>query len=80
MKYIQDENIFIIILGLIFCIALIWWIRIGDIKETEKLNKEGLEMDSYTKSKSWRVYIISGTGALIFLFEILKRLYNAIFS
>ena len=80
MKYIQNENIFIIILGLIFCIALIWWIRIEDIKETEKLNKEGLEMDSYTKSKSWRVYIISGTGALIFLFEILKRLCNAIFS
>jgi hypothetical protein len=80
MKPIQDENIFIIVLGLIFCIAIIWWIRIENIKETEKLNQKGLEMDSSTKSRSLRVYMISGTVALIFLFEILKRLYIAIFS
>lgn len=80
MKYIQDENIFIIFLGLIFCIAIIFWIRIGDIRGAKKLNQEGLEMNSYTKSRSWRVYIISGTGALIFLIEILKRLYNTIFN
>lgn len=75
MNNIQDENIFIVILGMFFCIALISWIRIGDIKETKKLNEKGLEMDSYTKSKSWRVYIIGGIGVLACLFEILKRIY-----
>ena len=79
MKYIQDENIFIVFAGLVFCVAIIWWIRIGDIKESKELNKKGLEMSTYTKSKSWRVYIITGTGAIIFLFEILKRFYNSIF-
>lgn len=75
-KYIQDENILVVFGGLIFCIAIMWWIRIGDIKESKKLSENGLEIDSYTKSKSWRVYIIGGIGALIFLYEILKRFYN----
>ena len=76
MKYIQDENIFIIILGLLFCILIIYWVRLGDIKESKRLDEEKLEMGFYTKFKSWRVYIVGGTGVIIFAFEILKRLYN----
>lgn len=80
MKYIQDENILIIILGFFFCVTTICWIRLGDIKEEKELNEKNLNMDFYTKSKSWRVYMVGGTGALIFLFEILKRLYNSVFN
>ncbi|SEO93295.1 hypothetical protein SAMN05444671_3977 [Flavobacterium sp. CF108] len=75
MKYIQDENILKIIAGIIFCGFLIWWIRSGDIKESKKLEEEGLEMNSITKMRSWRVYIIAGIGLIVFLFEVLKRLY-----
>ncbi|WP_035656768.1 hypothetical protein [Flavobacterium seoulense] len=75
MNYIQGDNIFIVIGCLLFSIAIIVWIRIGDVKETKRLNEKGLEMDSYTKSKSWRVYIIGGIGIIASLFEILKRLY-----
>lgn len=78
MKYIQDENIFILIGGILFCALLIFWIRSGDIKESKKLEKENLEMDSITKMRSWRVYILAGLGIIIFLFEILKRLYKAV--
>lgn len=80
MKYIQEENILIIILGFFFCVAIICWIRLGDIKEEKKLNEKKLTMDLYTKSKSWRVYMVGGTGALILFFEILKRLYNSVFN
>jgi hypothetical protein len=76
MKYTQDTNISIIILGLLFCVLIIYWIRSVDIKEAKRLNEEKLEMDFYTKNQSWRVYILAGTGVIIFAFEILKRLYN----
>ncbi|WP_125721631.1 hypothetical protein [Flavobacterium ustbae] len=79
MKYIQDENIFVVIGGIVFCVFLIWWIRIGDIKESKKLEEEGLELDSMTKMRSWRVYLIAGIGIIVMLFEILKRLYQMIF-
>ena len=79
MKYIQNENIFVIVSGIIFCIFLIWWIRKGDIKESKKLEEEGLEMNSMTKMRSWRVYVIAGIGIIIMMFEVFKRLYQFIF-
>jgi hypothetical protein len=79
MKYIQDENIFVIIGGILFCVLLIWWIRLGDIKESKELEEQNLEMNSITKMRSWRVYIIAGLGIIIFTFEIIKRLVKAIF-
>ncbi|CAD0005797.1 MULTISPECIES: hypothetical protein [Flavobacterium] len=80
MKYIQNENIFVIIGGIIFCIFLICWIRKADIKESKKLEQEDLEMNSITKMRSWRVYIIAGIGIIIMMFEVLKRLYQMIFT
>jgi len=79
MKYIQDENIFVLISGLVFFALLIWWIRSGDIKESKELEKENLEMSSITKMRSWRVYIIAGIGIIIVLFEIVKKVVKAIF-
>lgn len=79
MKYIQDENIFVLIGVVISSALLIWWVRSGDIKESKRLEKENLEMDSITKMRSWRVYIVAGTGIIIIMFEILKRLVKAIF-
>jgi hypothetical protein len=79
MKYIQDENIFVLISGLVFFALLIWWIRSGDIKESKELEKENLEMNSITKMRSWRVYIIAGIGIIIVLFEIVKKVVKAIF-
>jgi len=79
MKYIQDENIFVLIGGVIFFSLLIWWIRSGDIKESKELEKENLKMSSITKMRSWRVYIIAGIGIIVLLFEIIKRLVNMIF-
>lgn len=78
MKYIQDENIFVLIGGVLFLSFLIWWIRSGDIKESKELEKEDLQMNSITKMRSWRVYIISGIGIIVILFEIIKRLVNMI--
>ncbi|TDO70419.1 hypothetical protein EV143_11139 [Flavobacterium chryseum] len=79
MKYIQDENIFVLIGGVIFSALLIWWIRSGDIKESKELEKENLKMNSITKMRSWRVYSIAGIGIIVILFEIIKRLVNMIF-
>lgn len=79
MKYIQDESIFVLLGGITVFTLLIWWIRSGDIKESKKLEKEGLEMDSLTKMRSWKVYCIAGVGIIAMLFEILKRLYLFIF-
>jgi len=78
MKYIQDENIFVLIGGVLLLSFLIWWIRSGDIKESKELEKEDLEMDSITKMRSWRVYSIAGFGIIVFLFEIIKRLVKMI--
>lgn len=79
MKYIQDENIFVLIGGTLFCIIAIWWIRSSEIKERKELEKENAEMDSITKMRNWRVYIIAGLGLMFFLFEIIKRLVKMIF-
>ena len=79
MKYIQDENIFVLIGGVIFFSLLIWGVRSGDIKESKELEKENLKMSSITKMRSWRVYIIAGIGIIVLLFEIIKRLVNMIF-
>ena len=79
MKYIQDENIFVLIGGVIFFSLLIWWVRSGDIKESKELEKENLKMSSITKMRSWRAYIIAGIGIIVLLFEIIKRLVNMIF-
>ena len=78
MKYIQDENIFVLIGGVLFLSFLICWIRSGDIKESKELEKEDLEMDSIIKMRSWRVYSIAGFGIIVFLFEIIKRLVKMI--
>ncbi|KAF2516770.1 hypothetical protein EYY60_00920 [Flavobacterium zhairuonense] len=79
MKYIKDENVFVLIAGIAFFALLIWWIRSGDIKESKKLEEEGLELDSMTKMRSWRVYIIAGFGIIVMSIEVLKRLYQTIF-
>ena len=78
MKYIQDENIFVLIVGILFLSFLIWWIRSGDSKESKELEKEGLQMNSITKMRSWRVYSIAGIGIIVILFEIVKRLVKMI--
>ena len=78
MKYIQDENIFVLIGGVLFLSFLIWWIRSGDIKESKELEKEGLKMNSITKIRSWKVYSIAGIGIIVILFEIIKRLVKMI--
>jgi len=79
MKYIQDENIFVLVGGIIIFALLIWWIRTGDIKESKKLEEKGLEMSTMTKVRSWKVYSIAGIGIIVMLFEIFKRLYLMIF-
>jgi len=79
MKYIQDENIFVLLGGIIFFALLIWWIRTGDIKESKRLEEDGLEMDSMTKIRSWKVYSIAGIGIIAMLFEVFKRLYLLLF-
>ena len=78
MKYIQDENIYVLIGGVVFFAFLIWWVRSGEIKESKELEKEDLEMNSITKMRSWRVYSIAGFGIIVFLFEIIKRLIKMI--
>lgn len=78
MKYIQDENIFVLVGGVLFLSFLIWWIRSGDSKESKELEKENLEMNSITKMRSWKVYSIAGIGIIVILFEIIKRLVKMI--
>ena len=73
MKYIQDENIFVLLGGIIFFALLIWWTRYREIKEIKKLEEENSEMTSVSKMYKRRVYIIAGFGIIVFLYEILKR-------
>ena len=72
-KYIQDENIFTIITIAVVCMALIWWTYVSDKKRDLELQKKRETKDIYTKSLSWRLYIISGIGLLIMISEIVKR-------
>lgn len=78
MKYIQDENIFVLIGVILFFTFLIWWIRSGDSKESKELEKGNLKMNSITKMRSWSVYSIAGFGIIVILFEIIKRLVKMI--
>ncbi|MBF4516167.1 hypothetical protein IRZ71_07435 [Flavobacterium sp. ANB] len=70
MKYIRHENIFVLIGGILLFALLIWWIRSGDIRESKKLEEQNLEMDSITKMRSWRVYIIAGFGIIAFVLKL----------
>lgn len=79
MKYIQDENIFVLIGGTLFCVLAIWWVKLIEIKELKELEKKNIKMNSITKMRNWRVYIIAGLGLLFFIFEISKRFVQAIF-
>lgn len=68
-KYIQDENIFVVISIAFLCVALILWTYYSDKKRNSKV-------DIYTKSLSWRLYLITGTVLLIMIFELFKRFKN----
>lgn len=65
-KYIQDENILVVISIAFLCVALILWTYNSD-------KKRNSEVDIYTKSLSWRLYLITGTVLLIMIFELFKR-------
>lgn len=75
-KYIQDENILAIIGLAIFSLAIIWWTYSSDKKREKNLKKTNEIVDSYTKSFSWRVYIINGVVLVIMLWELVKRFLN----
>lgn len=75
-KYIQDENILMVIAMTLFCVALILWTYNSDKKKDAELEKENKTADSYTKSFSWRLYIITGTVLLIMIYELGKRFIN----
>lgn len=75
-KYIQDENILMVIAMALFCVALIWWTYNSDKKRDAELEKKNKIADSYTKSFSWRLYIIMGTVLLIMIYELGKRFIN----
>jgi uncharacterized membrane protein YwzB len=75
-KYIQDESVYLIIILAIICLAIIWWTYSSDKKRDEELEKKNETVDSYTKSFSWRLYIITFTGLLIMLWELVKRFIN----
>jgi hypothetical protein len=65
-KYIQDENILVVISIAFLCVALILWTYNSD-------KKRNSEVDIYTKSLSWRLYLINGIVLLIMIFELFKR-------
>ena len=75
-KYIQDDSFLMVFAIALFCIAIVWWIYWSDKKRKEKLEKKNETVDIYTKSLSWRVYIIVGTGLLIMIWEMIKRIIN----
>lgn len=81
IKYIQDENIIVIIAGLFFLAFIIWRIRLLEIKELKKSKEEeSSEFYSTSKMYKWRVYIIAGLGIIFFLLEILRRINREIFG
>ena len=49
-KYIQDENVFLIIALTVICVAIIWWTYSSDKKRDLQLEKKNETVDSYTKS------------------------------
>ena len=78
-KYLQHEPLIAVFGLLIFCAALIWWVYSSDKKREDKLAEKGEKVDSYTKSFSWRVYIIAGTGLAIMIWELGKRFFTGFF-
>ena len=68
---IQDTNVINLIIGLLFCLSILSWTVWRDWKT--KKNSE--EKTLYDKSLSWRVYIVGGTGFLLLLYEMLKRIF-----
>ena len=75
-KYIQDENVFLIIALTVICVVIIWWTYSSDKKRDLQFEKKNETVDSYTKSFSWRLYIIIGTGLGIMIWELVKRFIN----
>jgi hypothetical protein len=75
-KYIQHENVLLIITCSLLLIAMIWWTYSSDKKRDIELKKKNESISRYTKSFSWRLYIIAGTGLMIMLFELVKRIIN----
>lgn len=75
-KYIQDENVFLIIALALICVVIIWRTYSSDKKRDIELEKKNETVDSYTKSFSWRLYIFFGTMLLIMIRELVKRFIN----
>ena len=73
-KYIQDESLLMIIAMTLFCVALILWNYWSEKKEKEKLERENKSQEFNRGFSSWRVYLIAGTGLLIMIWELSKRI------
>jgi len=69
----QKENILAVIGVALFSVVLIWWTYTSDKKRNKELEKKNESIDSYTKSFSWRVYIVAGAGLICVIWELGRR-------
>ncbi len=77
-KFIQDENIFILIGIELILIALIHWFYKSYWKDRERDYDNSAEDNSYgyRRMTSWRAYLFVGVIFIIISWELIKRLIN----
>ena len=79
-KFIQDENIFILIGVELFLLALIYWFyrNYRKVKERDYDNSAEDNGYGYRRMTSWRLYGIIGVIFIILSLELIKRLINTL--
>ncbi len=79
-KFIQDENIFLLIGIELFLLALLYWFyrNYRKVKERDYDNSSEDYSYLYNRSFSWRLYLITGVVFIIITCELIKRLINTL--
>ena len=75
-KFIQDENIFIIVGVELFLLCIMYWFYKNYRKNKERDYDNSAEDNGYgyRRMRSWRLYMIVGLIFIIMTWEIIKRL------
>ena len=79
-KFIQDENIFVLIGIELFLLALIYYFyrNYKKVKESDYDNSAENYAYGYNRMISWRLYAIVGVIFMILSWELIKRLINTL--
>ena len=79
-KFIQDENLLMLVSIELFLLALIYWFyrNYRKVKERDFDNNPKEYSYGYNRMLSWRLYLLIGIIFMIISWELIKRLINSI--